>query len=112
MVNLIKSNLKLEDDSRDLTISDVIIEAANYCNIQFDALPGNIEPFIRKKVKGIIDYEAANGDGYCGELASIKEGDGTLTFVTGGSNSREGIYGLTESYKADLKRFRRLRGYV
>ena len=109
---MVRSNLKITDDSRDLVISDVIIEAANYCNIPLNGLPEEMEPYIRKKVKGIIDYEEANGTGYKPDLAGIKEGDGALTFVTSGLNSREGVYGLTDSYRADLKRFRRLRGYV
>ena len=59
LIAKVKENLQIEDDSRDLIISDVIQDALNYCNLT--ELPGELEPYIRKKVKGIIDYEADNG---------------------------------------------------
>ena len=74
--------------------------------------PDLLEPFVRKKFKGIIDYEAAKGTGYQQDISSIKEGDGSITYSTNGSNSREGIYGLSDTDKAALRRFRRLRGYA
>lgn len=64
-----------------------------------------------KKVKGIIDYEAVKGTGYQQDISAIKEGEGSITYATGGSNSRDGIYGLTDADKSSLRRFRRLRGY-
>ena len=66
---------------------------------------------IRKKVKGILDYEAANGTGYHPEIASIKEGDGSITWAQTDGNTKASIYGLSASDKADLRRHRRLRGY-
>ena len=71
-----------------------------------------MEPFVRKKIKIMIDYETAKGTGYQQDIASIKEGDGSITYATGGSNSRDGIYGLSDADKTILRRFRRLRGYV
>lgn len=110
MKALVKTNLAITDTSKDLIISDVITKAQVYCNIC--NLPDAMEPFIRKKVKNRIDYEAVNGSGYAPEIASIHEGDGSLTFASGGSFSREGIYGLSDEDKRDLRPFRRLRGYV
>lgn len=110
MVTLVKTNLAITDASKDLIISDVITKAKVYCNIV--DLPDAMEPFIRKKVKNRIDYEEKNGSGYAPEVTSIHEGDGSLTFAAGGSFSREGIYGLSDEDKHDLRPFRRLRGYV
>ena len=112
MRETVKENLKLTDDTRDLDISDVIFNVCDYCNLNQNELPELLEPYIRKKVKGIINYETVKGTGYQQYIASIKEGDGSVTYVTGGSNSREGIYGLTDADKTALRRFRRLRGYV
>ena len=112
MRETVKENLKLTDDTRDLDISDVIFNVCEYCNLNQNELPELLEPYIRKKVKGIINYETVKGTGYQQDIASIKEGDGSVTYVTGGSNSREGIYGLTDADKSALRRFRRLRGYV
>ena len=70
-----------------------------------------VEPVIRKKVKGILNYEEANGTGYHPEVASIKEGDGSITWVQTDGNTKESIYGLSSSDKAALRRHRRLRGY-
>lgn len=52
------------------------------------------------------------GTGYQQDISSIKEGDGSITYSTNGSNSREGIYGLSDTDKSVLRRFRRLRGYA
>ena len=112
MRETVKENLKLTDDTRDLDISDVIFNVCDCCNLNQNELPELLEPYIRKKVKGIINYETVKGTGYQQDIASIKEGDGSVTYVTGGSNSREGIYGLTDADKTALRRFRRLRGYV
>ncbi len=59
MLEIVKQNLKIEDDSKDLIITDVIQEVLNYCNLKEPS--GELEPFIRKKVKTIIDYEKENG---------------------------------------------------
>ena len=112
MLEKVKSNLKIEDDTRDLNISDVILSVCDYCNMDQDKLPERLEPFIRKKVKGVMDYETVKGTGYQQDIASIKEGDGSITYATDGSNSREGVYGLSDADKTVLRRYRRLRGYV
>ena len=112
MLAAVKANLNIDDDMRDLGISDVILHVCDYCNLSQDDIPDLLEPFVRKKFKGIIDYEAAKGTGYQQDIASIKEGDGTITYATGSGNSREGIYGLSDSDKTALRRFRRLRGYA
>ena len=110
MLLKVKSNLKLDDDSQDLAISDVVQDVCNYCNLQ-DYIPAEVEPLIRRKVKAIINYEAANGTGFMREIQSLKEGDGSITYVQTEGNTRATIYGLGNNDKAQLKRFRRLRGY-
>lgn len=112
MVILVKQNLNIKDEVRDLTISDVITKVAVYCNLSFRNLPEELEPFVRKKVQTIISYEEANGTGYQKEIASIKEGDGAITYVTGSDSSDAAIYGLSATDKNYLKAFRRLRGYA
>ncbi|UZQ86028.1 hypothetical protein ODU73_000422 [Thermoclostridium stercorarium] len=59
MLVKVKGNLKIEDDSMDLLITDVIQECLNYCNLTEP--PVELEPFIRRKVKTIMDYEAETG---------------------------------------------------
>lgn len=112
MVSLVKKNLKIEDDARDLTISDTVLMVCSYCNIPQDQIQEELEPFIRRKVKGILDYEAANGTRFNPEVASIKEGDGSITFAQTDGNTRASIYGLSACDKSTLRRYRRLRGYA
>lgn len=112
MVQKIKSNLDLCISEHDLMISDVIFCVCDYCNVRTERIPEALEPFIRKKVKGIIDYESVNGSGFVPEVQSIKEGDGTVTWAQTEGNTKGTIYGLSDSDKKDLRRHRRLRGYV
>lgn len=106
MLAKVKSNLKIEDDRKDLIITDIIQECLNYCNLKEP--PAELEPFIRRKVKAIIDYEAEIGDSSVFDVTSIKEGDTSITYNTD-EVSRETIYGLSEKDKQALMRFRRLR---
>lgn len=108
----VKRNLKIDDETQDLTISDVILLVCEYCNINTEMIPDALERIVRGKAKGIMDYEEANGPGFSQDIASIKEGDGTITYATNSANGKEGIYGLSDSDKAALRQYRRLRGYV
>ncbi len=103
---LVKENLKIEDDSKDLIIDDVIQEVLNYCNLT--EVTVDLEPFIRKKVKTIIDYETENGPNNVFDVKSIKEGDVSITYNTD-QVSKETIYGLSDRDKKTLQQFRRLR---
>lgn len=111
MIAEVKKNLKLLDDAQDLVISDMVLLVCDYCHLSQDCIPDILEPVIRKKVKGILGYEEANGTGYHPEVASIREGDGSITWAQTDGNTKESIYGLSESDKAALRRHRRLRGY-
>lgn len=106
MLVKVKENLNIEDNTKDLMISDVIQEVINYCNLK--ELPDVLEPFIRKKVRTIITYEAENGTSSVFDVKSIKEGDTSITYNVE-QVSRETIYGLSEQDKKDLRQFRRLR---
>ena len=106
MLELVKAQLQIEDDSRDLLITDVIQECLSYCNLKEP--PAELEPFIRRKVKAIIDYEAETGGNTVFDVTSIKEGDTSITYNTD-EVSRETIYGLSEKDKQALMRYRRLR---
>lgn len=106
MLDKVKENLGISDDPKDLMISDVIQEVMNYCNLTEP--PAELEPFIRRKVKAIIDYEAETGGSSVFDVTSIKEGDTSITYNTN-EISRETIYGLSEKDKLALMRFRRLR---
>lgn len=106
MLALVKENLEIEDGSKDLIIKDVIQECLSYCNLK--GLPLELEPFVRKKVKTIIDYEKEFGTDNVFDVKSISEGDTSITYNTD-EVSRETIYGLSEKDKQALMRFRRLR---
>lgn len=112
MLQTVKQNLRLGTEDHDLIISDLILTVSDYCNLDPDCVPDILEPFVRKKAKGIIDYEAVEGNGYNPEIASIKEGDGSITWAQTEGNTKASIYGLSESDKAGLRRHRRLRGYA
>ena len=112
MLQTVKQNLRLGTEDHDLIISDLILTVWDYCNLDPDCVPDILEPFVRKKAKGIIDYEAVEGNGYNPEIASIKEGDGSITWAQTEGNTKASIYGLSESDKAGLRRHRRLRGYA
>lgn len=111
MIGLVKENLRLMTEDHNLMISDMIREACGYCNILLDDIPEELEPFVRKKIKGILDYEAFKGPGFQPEVASIKEGDGSITWAQTEGNTKASIYGLNDSDKKELRRHRRLRGY-
>ncbi len=111
VMEAVRHNLSIQDDSQDLVISDMILAVCDYCNLDSNHIPSVLEPIIRRKVKGVIDYEAANGTGYQPEVASIKEGDGSITWAQTEGNTKASIYGLSDSDKAALRRHRRLRGY-
>jgi len=106
MLALVKERLGIEDDSKDLIITDVIQEVLNYCNL--NEPPEELEPFIRRKVKTILDYEDENGANAVFDVKSIKEGDTSITYNTD-EVSRETIYGLSDHDKRLLARYRRLR---
>lgn len=106
MLAKVKENLKIEDGEKDLIISDVIHEAMNYCNLA--ELPEALEPFVRKKVQTIINYEAENGTGSVFDVKSIKEGDTSITYNVE-QVSKETVYGLSKEDKKRLQEFRRLR---
>ena len=106
MITLVKEHLNIADDSRDLTISDVIQDALNYCNLK--ELPEELEPYIRKKIQTIITYEAENGTDSVFDAKSLKEGDTSVTYNTE-SVSKETVYGLSKQDKKSLQAFRRVR---
>ena len=112
MLQTVKRNLRLETDDYDLTISDTVLAVCDYCNQDPGCIPDILEPLIRKKVREIVDYEAAMGTGYRQEIESMKEGDGSITWAQTEGNTKASIYGLSESDKKALRRHRRLRDYA
>ncbi len=107
LIAKVKENLKINDDTKNLIISDVIQDVMNYCNLA--ELPDEVEPYIRKKVKSIIDYETENGTGSVFDVKSIKEGDTSITYNVDENTSKETIYGLSDRDKKTLQAFRRTR---
>lgn len=105
MLALVKTNLKIEDDSKDLSITDVIYEVLNFCNLE-NPLKA-LEPFVRKKVKTIMAYEKENGPDNVFDVKTIREGDTSITYNVD-EVSRETIYGLSDKDKLALRKFRRL----
>ena len=109
MIDRVKQSLALDTEDRDVQIKDLIGEVCDYCNLDRDMLPEPLETHIRKKVRGILDYEKIYGQDYRQDIASIKEGDGTITYASGSGNSRQDIYQWTDSEKRNLRKYRRLR---
>lgn len=107
LIVLVKENLKIIDDTKDLIIKDIIQESLNYCNLK--ELPFELEPFIRKKVQSIINYELENGTTSVFDIKSIKEGDTSITYNVDDKTSKDTIYGLSETNKKALQSFRRIR---
>lgn len=112
MIQKVEENLCLIPGENRLLISDTIISVCDYCNLSQNNIPDALEPAIRKKVKEILEYEKAHGTGFFPEVASLKEGDGTITWAQTEGNTKASIYGLSEGDKAALRRHRRLRGYA
>lgn len=107
LIVLVKENLNIADESKDLIINDVIQDALNYCNLK--ELPVELEPFLRKKVQSIINYELENGTTSVFDIKTIKEGDTSITYNVDDKISKESIYGLSKSNKEALQSFRRTR---
>lgn len=105
MIELVKENLKIMDSGRDLLMSDLIREVMEYCNLT--ELPAELEPFIRRKIKTVIDYEAEFGNKAVFDVKAVKEGDTQVTYAD--ETSLKHIYGLSAGDKQLLSRYRRLR---
>lgn len=110
MFLLVKRNASIEVNIKDSIISDFIISVLEYCN-RTD-LPENIEPFIRKKIKGIIAYEDKAENGLLNpNITSIREGDESISYHISEADTKDGIYGFTKEDKAYLSKFRKVRNY-
>lgn len=107
MIVLVTTNLSCPDATKELVIKDVIQDVLNYCNLAEP--PIELEPFIRKKVKSIINYEEENGTNTVFDVKSIKEGDTSITYNVDDKISKETIYGLSIGDKKALQLFRRTR---
>lgn len=105
MLEVIKANLNIDDNSKNLIINDVIQEVKNYCNLKDISM--ELEPFIRKKVKNILAYEQEGTSVF--DVKSIKEGDTSITYQVDENFNKETLYGLSELDKKALRPFRRLR---
>lgn len=103
----VKENLRLETEDFDLQIMDIIRDVCDYCNLE--DIPGGLEPYVRRKWKGIMEYEQENGSGYHVGIASIGEGDTSVSFNHTEEDSKSYVYGLNEDDKAQLNRYRKLR---
>lgn len=108
MLHLVKSNLKLDDNVRDLIISDIIFLVVEYCNLG-SKINKRLEPFIRKKVGNIIAYEKDGKDMFTKDISSIKEGDSSVTYSSDTITKATDIYGLSDFDKALLNKFRKIR---
>lgn len=107
LIALVKTNLAIIDDTKDLIVKDAIQDALNYCNLT--ELPVEAESYIRKKVQSIINYEAENGTNAVFDIKSIAEGDTTITYNVNDKITKETIYGLSDRDKKSLQLFRRMR---
>ncbi|QHI72895.1 head-tail connector protein [Aminipila terrae] len=128
LISKVKTNLNITDASRDLAIKDILQNVMDYCNlpkipVEITAerqgitaeeayalidLPVELEPFVRKKLQGIINYEAENGTDTVFDVKSIKEGDTNITYNVDQNFSKDAVYGLSDVDKKALHRFRRV----
>jgi hypothetical protein len=103
----VRENLNLTESTNDLIIRDTVQEVLNYCNLT--ECPIELEPFIRKKVRTIINYESENGTTSVFDVKSIREGDTSITYNVDENTSKETVYGLSKEDKKRLQSFRRVR---
>jgi hypothetical protein len=128
LITIVKTKLSISDTTKDQQIKDIIDNVLLYCNItkypieylaELDGItkeaeyakiqiPIELEPFIRKKLKTIIDYEAIKGTDNVFDLKSISEGDTSKTYNIE-EVSKETVYGFSDKDKTVLNAFRRLR---
>lgn len=99
--------LAITDSGRDQLISDIYTNAITYMNL--DTLPDALEPFVRAKVKRVMDYEAQVGEGLAVDVTAQTEGKCSWTFATDENNCRDAIYGFGTSDFSQLRRFRKTR---
>ena len=129
LITQVKTDLAVTDTTKDLIIKDILQEVMNYCNLpkipvetsaeilgitvdeayNLIELPIELQSFIRKKIKSIINYEAENGTTSVFDVKSIKEGDTSITYNVDDKVSKETIYGLSGNDKKTLQIFRRTR---
>lgn len=107
LIALVKEHLSITDTKKDLMIADVIQDVLNYCNLKEP--PIELEPYIRKKVQSIINYELENGTTSVFDVKTIKEGDTSTTYNVDENFSKETVYGLSNEDKKRLQVFRRTR---
>lgn len=109
----VKTNLNISGTDRDLLIGDIWQNTTDYINWFDDGgnqvIPINLEPFVRAKTKGVIDYETAFGAGQVLDIASQTEGECSWTYNVSGTSSRDAIYGFSSSDFGKLNLFRKLR---
>lgn len=107
MLALVKQNLKITGTDNDLMIKDHINNALIYCNLS--DIPDQLEPYIRKKTKAVIDYEALAGTQSVFDVKSQTEGESSWSYNVSDDYNKVTIYGLSEKDKKELRPFRRLR---
>lgn len=106
-IQTVKTNLQLTDNTRDQLIGDIWQNTVNYIN--WEGVPEELEPFVRSKVKGVIDYEAQFGAGNVLDVVSQTEGKCSWTFNISGTSSIDSVYGFSKSDFGRLNTFRKLR---
>jgi hypothetical protein len=106
-ITLVKTHLSISTNTRDQLISDIWQNAVNYLNTK--GLPEELEPMVRTKVKGIIDYETQFGDGNVIDVTSQTEGKCSWTYALTADSSRNGIYNFNTSDFNQLNLFRKVR---
>jgi len=109
----VKANLNITGTDRDLLIGDIWQNVVNYINWKNNegsyVMPEELEPLVRAKTKGVIDYEASFGSGNVLDVASQTEGECSWTFNISGASSRDSVYGFSNSDFGRLNMFRKLR---
>lgn len=110
MLIAVKNNLKLQDDTRDLDISDVIFSICDYCNLNPDCFLNCWNQLSGKKSKGSLIMRQSEEPDTSRIYQPSKKAMEVLPMPQAAVTA-DGIYGLTDADKSSLRRFRRLRGY-
>lgn len=109
----VKANLNITGTDRDLLIGDIWQNVVNYINWKNNegsyVMPEELEPLVRAKTKGVIDYETSFGTGQVLDVASQTEGECSWTYNVSGTSSRDSVYGFSTSDFGKLNAFRKLR---
>lgn len=107
MLDEIKLIVGISDNSKDTLINyyiqSITNDVNNYCNL--NAIPSQLEGFIKKKVISILKYEMNEYKG----IKSIAEGDTKVEVAIENNGAESLIYSLNDNDRRELLPFRKVK---